>query len=474
MPADTSILMGFRPPQIESQDALNARAAQQMVAQQQNMLGAMQLGEMARANKQKQTIANALSKIPADAPSSEVNKLLRQAYITGGDLKGLMDFDKTAAEAEAAQAKVGESKAKTKQAEASTAKTEFELQKQRLEHGYESIGKSSNPAEYRLNVQDALSKKLITQEQADIGLAQLEQAELQDKTAGGGNANYNKFRLSSLQKLLSARDELARVEPKYEYIDLDGKKVRIQTNPNAPGFNAAENELIKTETLAQKEIKRSNLENEKIKNAQLGIDRSKLGIQRAELKLKQEKEFREKDPAFQQAMSRAKATGEAIAKGDVAAVQALPKILDRADRSINLIDEMVGKQEVRDKNGKIIQAATAPHPGFNSAVGFGLGERFVPGTSASDFQSRFDEIKGGAFLEAFESLKGGGAISEKEGEKGTTALNRMSLAQSEQEFVAAARDFQDVVRKGVANAKTRAAQAGLAPNVDALVDKWLK
>jgi hypothetical protein len=470
MPADTSILMGFRGPQIESPDVHNARAAQASAAQQQNILAQMQLGEMARANKQKNQMRDILAKAPEGAPDSEINRLVERAYISAGDIVGLTAHRKSIAEAEAAQAKVGESKAKTKQAEAGAAKSEYELKKQQYDHGWESIGNARNPQEYKDKINDALSKKLISQAEADAGLARLEQVELRDRTEGG-NANYNKFRMDNLIQLLSLKDKVEREEPKYEYVDLDGKKVRIQTNPRAEGFNATENELIKTETLAQKEIKRSNLENEKIKNAQLGIDRSKLGIQRAELKLKQEKEFREKDPAFQQAMARAKATGEAIAKGDVAAVQALPKILDRADRSINLIDEMVGKQEVRDKNGKIIQAATAPHPGFNSAVGFGLGERFLPGTSASDFQSRFDEIKGGAFLEAFESLKGGGAISEKEGEKGTTALNRMSLAQSEQEFVAAARDFQDVVRKGVANAKTRAAQAGLAPNVDALVDK---
>jgi hypothetical protein len=474
MPADTSILMGFRGPQIESQDALNARAAQQLVAQQQNMLGAMQLGEMARSNKQKNALREKLSQLPSNTPEDQLNELIERELLAAGDLDQLRAHRKNIAEIQAQQFKGLKEKALTKQAEAATATSEYKLKKEQYDHGWESIGKASNPAEYRDRIYDALSKKLISQTEADSGLARLEQVELQDQIAGGGNANYNKFRLGNLEKLLSLKDELARKEPKYEFVDIGGKKQRIQTNPYAEGFNATQTELVKTPTIGETETKRSNLENEKIKNAQLGIDRSKLGIQRAELKLKQEKEFRDRDPAFQQAMSRAKATGEAIAKGDVAAVQALPKILDRADRTINLIDEMVGKQEVRDKNGKIIQAATAPHPGFNSAVGFGLGERFMPGSSASDFQSRFDEIKGGAFLEAFESLKGGGAISEKEGEKGTTALNRMSLAQSEQEFVAAARDFQDVVRKGVANAKTRAAQAGLAPNVDALVDKWLK
>ena len=38
--------------------------------------------------------------------------------------------------------------------------------------------------------------------------------------------------------------------------------------------------------------------------------------------------------------------------------------------------------------------------------------------------------------------------------------------------MAAARDLQDVVRKGVANAKTRAGQAGALPNIDAILSKY--
>jgi hypothetical protein len=72
---------------------------------------------------------------------------------------------------------------------------------------------------------------------------------------------------------------------------------------------------------------------------------------------------------------------------------------------------------------------------------------------------RFDQIKSSAFLEAFENLKGGGSITEKEGEKGTAAINRMAIAQSEKEFVAAARDFQDVIRKGAERARARVSNA---------------
>jgi len=449
MPADTSILMGYRPPQIEMPDVQNARAAQAMNVQQQNMLGQAQLMEVVRANQQKNAMRKILSEASEGAPTSEINRLIERSLISGGDIAGLMAHRKALAEAEAAQAKIGKEKAQT-----DLAGTQNKAAKLKL--FTDQIGiLAQNPNDQAIQQWTKLSIEngLMDEAAAKTGLAELLMLPPDQR------------REKLLQLGLTAKDALARTEPKYEFVDIGGKKVRVQTNPNAPGFDATQNELVKTATIGELEIKRSNLEREK-------INRSELNIKNAELKLKQEKELREKDPAFQQAMAGAKARGEAIAKGDVAAVQALPRILDRANRSINLIDEMVGKQEVRDKNGKIIQAATAPHPGFNSAVGFGLGERFVPGTSASDFQSRFEEIKGGAFLEAFESLKGAGAISEKEGEKGTTAITRMSLAQSEKEFMAAARDFQDVVRKGAANAQNRASQAGATPNVDALIDKY--
>jgi hypothetical protein len=464
MPIDPNIALGLRAPQIESPMVHAARAAELSRANQQNMLGGMQMMELARANQQKNAMRDILSKAPEGAPPSEINRLIEKAYIGAGDISGLVAHRKTLAEAEAAQANVGKAKAQTKQAEAGTAASEFELSKKKIDYAWESVANSPTPQAYRKNIEDSVTKNLITREQADQGLAELRRAEDMDMLRGG-DTNFKQLRMSSLEKLLSAKDQLARTEPKYVFEDIGGKKIRVQTNPNAPDFDPKLLELVKTPTIGEAETRRSNLEREK-------IDRSKLGIEGAKLKLQQQEAAQKADPAFQQAMAGAKARGEAIAKGDVAAVQALPRILDRANRSINLIDEMVGKQEVRDKNGKIIQAATAPHPGFNSAVGFGLGERFVPGTSASDFQSRFEEIKGGAFLEAFESLKGAGSISEKEGEKATTAITRMSLAQSEKEFVAAARDLQDVVRKATVNAQNRASQAGAMPNVDALVDKY--
>jgi hypothetical protein len=174
------------------------------------------------------------------------------------------------------------------------------------------------------------------------------------------------------------------------------------------------------------------------------------------LKIKQEDQRRAADPVFQQQMADARAFGAKMGQDKVLRETQLPKVLDTAAQTLADVDALIGK---RDSKGNLLKGAK-PHPGFANAVGAGLPLRFIPGTDESDFQSRFDQIKGGAFLQAFETLKGGGSITQPEGEKGTQALNRMGLAQSEKEFVTAAREFQDIVRTGVERAKKMAGRSG--------------
>lgn len=200
----------------------------------------------------------------------------------------------------------------------------------------------------------------------------------------------------------------------------------------------------------------------------------RIGLETRRVVVAEENARRDADPVFQRSMAAARATGEAIAKGDVAAQRALPQVISRAEVGLRLIDDLVGKVEVKDAKGKVVQAGTKPHPGFQDAVGatWKPGLRFVPGTDAADFMARFDQIQGQSFLEAFETLKGGGAITEKEGAKATEAINRARIAQSEREFVTAMRDLQDVVRTGIENAKRKsgagAAPTGARPSLDSI------
>jgi hypothetical protein len=168
------------------------------------------------------------------------------------------------------------------------------------------------------------------------------------------------------------------------------------------------------------------------------------------------------------------------AKADVAFREGFPTAVRTAERTLSLLDTMLGDLDVRENQLVYRQPSKGQQPrrpaeGFSSAVGASLlpGSRFVPGSSAADFQAMHDQATGASFMEAFATLKGGGQITEKEGEKATAALNRMSLAQSEREYIRAAREFQTEVRTVLKKAQERftrpAATGAPAPAAD---DEW--
>ena len=75
--------------------------------------------------------------------------------------------------------------------------------------------------------------------------------------------------------------------------------------------------------------------------------------------------------------------------------------------------------------------------------------------AANRFQSRLDQLKGTAFLQAYQMLKGGGAITENEGKKAEQAMSRLNTAMNEEDFIAALNEFQDAVRTGYEKIQAR-------------------
>lgn len=438
MPINPAIALGVQPLQLADPLAQYGKIAAIQSAQNQNALAQYQLG----AAQREEAAQNALSQAYKAAYNPEtgtydMNKL-RGAVISGGAGARLPDIEK----------KLGELRTQ----QLTQQKTETDLVDAKLKQSRQFL-ENINPADpnapaqylawHEANHRDPVLGPLLAQRgvTADQSRARIEQAIQQGPQAFAqlltqsklGTEKFMEFNKPTVStRNLGATTETSLISP----LTGEVKKIATETNTIAP----ADAQRIRQEG-------------------------QRLGLEARRVAVLEENQRRDADPVFQQRMEAAKATGQAIAKGDVAAQQALPKIISRAEEGLRLIDEMVGKQEVRDKNGKVIQAATKPHPGFENAVGTTWlpGMRFVPGTDAADFMARFDQIKGASFLEAFESLKGGGAITEKEGAKGTEAINRMSTSQSEKEFLSAARDLQEVIRKGVANAQRKAATGGGAP-----------
>jgi hypothetical protein len=146
------------------------------------------------------------------------------------------------------------------------------------------------------------------------------------------------------------------------------------------------------------------------------------------------------DPSLQGDISQAKAGGKVLGETAANAQINLPQTISQGDETIGLIDDLL------------------KHPGFDSAVGLSSYNPLnrVAGQPGNDFNIRLDQLKGKQFLQAFETLKGGGQITEVEGKKATDAISRMNASASEDEFKKAAREFQDIVRKGVERAKAKA------------------
>lgn len=140
-------------------------------------------------------------------------------------------------------------------------------------------------------------------------------------------------------------------------------------------------------------------------------------------------------------------------KGQQEAAQALPQVMQQGQTLIVSIDEMIGR---KDAKGNVI---IPEHKGLKDVVGtiipfeYKIGQGGTPG---ADFKSLYDQVKGGAFLEAVQRMKGSGAISEIEGTKATAALTEASTAQSPDAFRKAMSKFRDAIQVSMDIAQTKA------------------
>ena len=440
---DPNIALSYRGIQLQDPLEQYGRVAAIEQARNQNALAQYQLGAAQRTEQRELARMNAL----AEAGSDESK--IGNALLKAGDIAGYSAFQKALTERETAKL--------TQQ------KTRGDLVEQRLKQSRQFLD-TLNPTDpnapaqfiawHEANHADPLIGPLLEKYgvTADQSRAQIQTAIQQGPQAFSELLNRSKLGTERFMELN---------KPTFTSQNLGGTTRVLQT----PGLGGAATIVpgsVATITLTKAQELQDQRDRERIANENRRIlqDAQRLSLEGRRVAVAELQAEQQADPEFQRRMEEAKTTGRKAAEGDVAARQALPRIISRAEEGLRLIDELVGKQEIKDSKGNVVQKGTAPHPGFKDAVGATWlpGLRFVPGTDVASFMSRFDQIKGSSFLEAFESLKGGGSITEKEGAKGTEAINRMSIAQSEKEFIAAARDLQEVIRKGVMIAQRKAAQ----------------
>ena len=439
---------------IELQDPLAqyGRVAAIQGAQQQNQLAQLQMQNVQR----EQESTNALNRAYAEAYNPQTGEVdinrLRGSLSTGGFGSKLPGIEKGLVDLQTARTTQQKLQGEVAAQPTTLAAAQSKLLDDKLKQSrgfLETLDPSSPGAAeayvqwHRANHADpvigkALEARGITVDQSMQRIQQLLQ------TPGGLSRLINESKLGT-DRFMEMN------KPQLSTMDVGGQVVSRTFQPLTGEIKQV---ASTAKTMAPGEAERLQNDAKRIKQ-----DGQRIGLEGRRVAVLEENNRRDADPAFQQRMGGARAVGEAIAKGDVAAMQALPKVIGRAEEGIRLIDELVGKRD--SKTGQLLKGEK-PHPGFSGSVGATWlpGARFIPGTDAASFMARFDQIKGASFLEAFESLKGGGAITEKEGQKGTDAINRMSTSSDEKEFIRAAMDLQDVIRKGVTNAQTRASRSG--------------
>lgn len=418
MALDPRISLGYQPPQFQQRDV--AQEQGQLMQLQNAMLQGQQLR---REVAQEEGIANYLARNNLSTPEGRAG--LRQFGKTG------LAYEKLLSEQEANALKRQETEGKVREQRMKALGTGLMMVKDNPTddnlaaafNGLDATGVDTKPFRQQFaNITDINQRKQL----------------------------INSYVLSDPD----ARASLQFVQQKPTLVDQHGKKVLVDQNPESPTYLKVLREYGTTMTDYEK--------------GTLNQGERRISLEGRRVAVAEEEAKQKRNPEFQQRMEYFKNLGQLAAKGDVAAKQEFPKLVAQANEAVQLVDQLVGKAPVKDASGKVIQPGTAPHPGFKSAVGMGdvytLGipgvAQLTPGTDAADFKALYDQVKSGAFLQAFQAIKGAGAITEKEGEKATAAITRMSLAQSEDEFLKAAREFQNNVRLGVRNAEQKVMNAG--------------
>jgi hypothetical protein len=409
------IAQGIQPPKFES--PLNQFAQVETIrqAQQTNALRQAQMQEIERERAK----TNALNQAYADAfdPTKgtfDQTKLVQNLATSGqgaqapGVLKGLREARKAELDIENVGSEIE--------------KTRFEMFEKRMGFYKDEVGRLKSPLEGQEWVRQLYSDPLVKRTYDQRGIT-LDQLISQVPTDPAGFSQWQQ------QTALGAKKFVELNKPQFMQQDTGGA-TRVLAVPGLGGPATAVGGTERAKTMTPDAAAR---------------------------------ERRERDLTFQENLAAAKARGKVVAESKVAAELALPSAIATAEQTLTLIDEMIGDAKI--ENGKIAipKGGRRPAPGFEGYVGAGVpGMRFLEGSDEASYERRQLQIEGKTFLEAYESLRGGGAITVIEGAKGEQAISRMNKAQNEVEYIKAARELQEIVRKGVERARKKAGAGGAA------------
>jgi hypothetical protein len=220
MALNPSISLGVKGLEIANPLAQYGQVAAIQGAQNQNQLAQYQLGAAQRAEATQNVLSDAYSQsIDPNTGTINYNKLTGLLAKGGGGAQ-IPGIEKTRREIEAAALAA-------KKTEGEIEKNQFQLTKDKLKHGWTSLGDAPTP-------QDAIKKlnEGVTKGYFDFATAQAETQQLRNMTP----EQYKQYRVEKVLGLLDAKDKLSFMLPKTARQDIGGSIVNIQDNPMMPGY----------------------------------------------------------------------------------------------------------------------------------------------------------------------------------------------------------------------------------------------
>lgn len=233
---DPNIAMGYRGIELPNQLAQYGQLAAIQNAQNQNALAQFQLSSAQRADLAQTDLADAY-KQSINPETGAIDKTLLLSNVARSRAAHLLpDIQSKLLEAETKQATL-------KKTGVETEEKQFKLAKDKLTHGWQSLGDAPTPQAAIEKLNEGVKKGFF-----DFATASKETQQLQNMSP----QDYQQYRIQKIMGLLDAKDQLTNMLPKIARQDTGGVITSIQDNPALPNYGKpiAGMNIAKTATIA--------------------------------------------------------------------------------------------------------------------------------------------------------------------------------------------------------------------------------
>ena len=220
MALDPNIALGVKPLELANPLVQYGQLAQIQNAQNQNALAQFQLGA-ARRQEESQNALSDVYQRSINPETGEIDKKLLLSNVAKSRAAHLLpDIQTKMLETESKQANI-------KKTGLETEEKQFKLTKDKLTHGWQSLGDAPTPQAAIEKLNEGVKKGFF-----DFATASKETQQLQNMSP----QEYQQYRIQKIMGLLDAKDQLTTMLPKTRDRDIGGMIQTIQDNPALPGY----------------------------------------------------------------------------------------------------------------------------------------------------------------------------------------------------------------------------------------------